>query len=183
MAVLQSRRASERRRGFGRPRRSGVRWWAIGAVTAAVALFQAGCTGPAGGRPVADQASVPDTGATISLIAERPRTYFGKTVTVSGEVDRVYGPHAFLFEGDQFVGGADLLVVTRQPLPAVPGRPADAPLRAGDIVQVTGLVRPLDAAALQRELGVDLPTNLLLAELADRPVVVARTTAVTARAR
>jgi hypothetical protein len=101
-------------------------------------------------------------------------------VTLCADVDHVVGPHAFVLDGDAFVDGKDLLVVTGGSLPAGPGRPAAASLRASDLVLLSGTVRTLDVPAAEKEIGADLDDGRL-AEWAGTPAIVASAVTVTPR--
>ena len=103
-------------------------------------------------------------GATIDKIAEDPEAYLGQTVTVGGEVNQILGPQAFVIEGNDIIGGDELLVV---------GANAMNRIRNDEVVQVTGPVRRFDLAQVERDLGVDLDDNLFR-DWADKPAIVAR---------
>jgi hypothetical protein len=160
-----------------RRRRQGSSWllWLIGAaVLLALALLLI---------PFFNErdSAGPDTGATISEITSNPAQYYGKTVTVSGEVDRLLGQRGFTIGGQDFIGGNELLVVGAKPLPAVADRPNNAPLVADDVVQVTGPVRQFDLAAFEKEIGADLDDNLFSA-YAGKPAIIAQSVDITPRA-
>ena len=119
-------------------------------------------------------------GATIEEIAEDPARYIGRRVTVSGEIDDLLGPRAFTIGGEGWFDGDELLVVSAGPIPAPRGRPADAPLREDDLVQVTGPVRRFALADVEREIGVDLD-DARFANWEGQPAVVATRVAPTPR--
>jgi hypothetical protein len=134
-------------------------WWLAG-VLAGGALAMAGCDA---GQVQPAALPVVEAGPPISAIAQDPRAYIGKRATVHGEVDRVLGTHAFVLDGDAFVGGKDLLVVTNDTLPLVEERAGSDPLRAHDLVLVSGMVRQFQVADAERELRIQLDD----AQLAD----------------
>jgi hypothetical protein len=88
-------------------------------------------------------------------------------VTVGGEVERSAGPRAFTLDGG--FGAEDLLVL---------GAP---PRQAGEQAVVTGQVRLLDVAEVERDLGWDLETELEV-EFAQQPVLIASVPAPRAQA-
>ncbi len=118
---------------------------------------------------------------TVANIMSNATNYTGRSVTVDGWVERAYGANAFRLDEDSvFTGGIDndLLVV---------GAPNVVPagLRFGTDdarVRVTGTVRTMVAADIERELGWDL-TPEIEAEFNAKPVLVARTVQVIERDR
>lgn len=116
------------------------------------------------------QATSAQEGETIEEIEEDTSEYVGKTVTVSGEIARQVSPRAFIIQDDDFLGGEDVLVVSA----------TEAPLIEGTLARVTGTVRVLTTAEVEREYGFDLEPELEV-ELRDRPVIVATATALTPR--
>jgi hypothetical protein len=109
------------------------------------------------------------TGVMVSMITDRPDEYYGKTVTVSGEIERVLGRNTFLLRGEE--RGDDLLVLGASPVAAAPGRTEEAPFVEEDIIQVTGLVQPFDASEAASTYGVTLDSSLVK-QFEDGPVVV-----------
>lgn len=111
-------------------------------------------------------------GVTAAQVINNPSAYVGKTVTVSGDVEEIHSPRAFNIDSGVSVG--ELLVLGREPFPQVP----DSGTRGyviNDTATVTGTVRMLVTAEVERELGWDL-TPELEAEFNAKPVLVAQTT-------
>lgn len=107
-------------------------------------------------------------GITARQIIENPAAYVGKTVTVTGEVEEIYEPRAFSMDSGLTVG--ELLVVGRDPYPQVP----EAGNRAyvvRDTATVTGVVRMMVTAEVERELGWDLAPEIE-AEYNAKPVLI-----------
>lgn len=48
-------------------------------------------------------------------ITKNPSRYYGKTLTVPGEVENIVGPNAFTFDEDELIGASDLLVLVANP--------------------------------------------------------------------
>jgi len=113
--------------------------------------------------------SEPPAGAdvTAARIADDPGAFVGQTVTVGGEVERTAGPRAYTLDGG--FGGRDLLVLGAQPR------------EEGEEAVVTGRVRLLEVAEVERELGWDLDTELEV-EFAQQPVLIASVPAPRAQA-
>lgn len=110
-------------------------------------------------------------GVTAAQVINNPNAYVGKTVTVSGDVEEIHNPRAFNMDSGVSVG--ELLVLGREPFPQVP----DGGTRAfviNDTATVTGTVRMLVTAEVERELGWDL-TPELEAEFNAKPVLIAQT--------
>jgi hypothetical protein len=94
-------------------------------------------------------------GATVKGIVANPVQADGKLVTVSGEVNRVFGPRWFSIGGEGFDGGEELLIVGSPRIPALLSNLADSTAVSNDLIQVTGRVRFFDRLALEKELGED----------------------------
>ena len=109
---------------------------------------------------------------TVADITSNWNNYAGKTVTVNGWAERAYGANAFRLDEDSvFTGGVDndLLVVGA-------GGVLPAGMRSGNAdsrMRVTGTVRRFISAEIERDLGIDL-TSEVEAEFRDKPVLVAR---------
>lgn len=107
------------------------------------------------------------TGTTVSEVANAPNAnHIGKTVTVSGEVEEVISPKAFIIEGDRFFNDPELLVVNL----------SGSPIVNDSNIQVTGTVRQFLKSEIEREFGLSLAQELA-AEFRGKPVLIA--TAVT----
>ncbi|ACK69755.1 conserved hypothetical protein [Gloeothece citriformis PCC 7424] len=100
--------------------------------------------------------------------------YIGQEVSVRGDVQtqEAMGESAFFLQNDQWFGGEEVLVINASGEPfVVPGDEPAAPL-----VQVTGEVRQLVRADLEREYNLVLDPNVY-AEYEERPVIVAQSIA------
>ena len=118
----------------------------------------------------------PGADVTAGKIIENPGDYVGKTVTVSGDVENVYGPRAFAM--DSGVQAGELLVLGAEPFPQV----AEGGSRAfvvSDNAKVTGTVALLVTAEVEREIGWDLDRQLEV-EYEGKPVLIAKTATMTA---
>jgi hypothetical protein len=104
-----------------------------------------------------DQSAGPEVGVNLREVAKNPGVMWGRTVTVSAAVDRLYGPHAVLIGNDAPFVGVKVLVVGASPLDGLLTEPARGPLTERDVIRVTGVVEPFDIAALESELAVELP--------------------------
>lgn len=155
--------------------------WAVALLV--VSLFAFACErdrgemGPKGGVGGPAEGEM---GVTIKDVVDNPDRYLGKTVTVSGEVEDIHGPKAFTLGGEGFLFNKELLVVSARPVPEIPDRPGDVDLVKDDITQVTGTVRRMTVAEVEREIGWDLHPDLE-AEFIDKPVLIARSIHVTPR--
>lgn len=83
--------------------------------------------------------------ATISAgkLARDAKDFYGKTVTVSAEVEDVIGAHSFTLDEDSVLAGADVLVLVPHGLAAT--------IRKDDKVLVTGTVRRYVTAELEKD--------------------------------
>lgn len=109
-------------------------------------------------------------GVTARQVIENPAAYVGKTVTVSGDIEEIWGPRAFNMDSGLTVG--ELLVVGREPFPNVPDR-GNTAFVVSDVATVTGVVRMLVIADVEREIGWDLDPNIE-AEFNAKPVLIAQ---------
>jgi len=137
--------------------------WLLGGVALVIVLvliaFFASCSNP---EPA------PGADVTAGKIIENPNSYVGKTVTVSGEVERVLGPKAFVMDSGVNIG--ELLVVGADPFPQVPDG-GNRGYVINDTATVTGTVRMLVTADVEREIGWDLTPELKV-EFNAKPVLI-----------
>lgn len=102
-------------------------------------------------EPLAEETIVPTT----EEVAESPERYVGKKLTLTGEVDEVFGDQAFELEGNDVIFDDELLVLTKSPL-----RLRGAMVQDDDMVMVSGTVRRFVVTELERDLGWDLSPEL-----------------------
>lgn len=108
-----------------------------------------------------------NTGTKISRIANQPNTnLIGKTVTVSGEVEEVISPKAFIIEGDRLFNDPELLILNL----------SSSPIVNDSNIQVTGTVRQFSKTEIENQFDLKL-TQELEVEFRGKPVLMA--TAVT----
>ena len=110
-------------------------------------------------------------GVTAQQIIENPNAYVGKTVTVSGDVEEIWGPRAFNMDSGASVG--ELLVVGREPFPQVTNNGSDTAVLFNDVATVTGVVRMFVTADVEREIGWDLDPRIE-ADFNAKPVLIAQ---------
>jgi len=108
-----------------------------------------------------DQSAGPEIGVGLSEVARHPEVMWGKTVTVSARIDDRLSQHAILLGNDKPLVGDHVLVVGEPELQdlVLVAEAKHAELDAGDVVQVTGVVRPYDPAALTADAGIALDPN------------------------
>jgi len=135
-------------------------WKTNGAIALALfALVLPGCS----------SSSSPGTDTTVSEVANEPNAdLIGKTVTVSGEVEKVISPKAFTIEGDQLFNDPELLVVSTKEFPII----------KDTLVQVTGRVRQLLVSEIESKFDLDL-TQEFEVEFKGKPVLIATAVALT----
>ncbi len=156
----------------GGPRRPGR--GSIPALCCAVVIaVLAGCA--------SGNSAPPNIGVTVNDVTESPRSVEGRVVTVSGEVNRIYGPHMFSIGGDDFLEGAELLVFGMSSLPSIVEQMDDTTELMNDIVQVTGMVRMFDEDAIEDDLDIDIDDDLFENMSDNRPVIIASEIDLTAR--
>jgi hypothetical protein len=136
----------------------------------AVAIGAVAAVGLAGGASAHDgkHAKHDDT-ISAGKLAKDAKKYYGKTVTVTAEVEDVIDNHTFTLDEDALFAGADVLVLVRTPLSTMPVHDQK--------VKVTGVVRPYVVAELDRDLDFFDEGKLINTETKvdykTRPVLVA----------
>jgi len=141
---------------------AGLQW-----VTAALLIAVLGACGRDDEAMPVQTRLAPGAAATVEQVDEDPMRFQGKRVRLGGEIDKVYSPRAFELEGEGVWWDEQILVVTRSPV-TIGGRI----LTEDDEVMVTGKVRKLTVAEVERELGWDLDPQIEV-EFRDLPVLVA----------
>lgn len=127
-----------------------------------VGLIAGGCDRGRDQQPTADRTP------SVEQVAEEPTGYYGKRVTLTGEVKNVLGPRAFRIEGDGvWLDMDEILVLTRSPASFM-----GAELRDDTDVIASGTLRRGMVVELERELGWDLDPEIE-AEIQSKPVLVA----------
>ncbi len=106
--------------------------------------------------------------ATLAEIVNNPRNYYGKTVTVSGEITDVVSTNALTL-GDR------VLVLSSQPFRDGRGQPLQPSVAGRDTLQVTGTVREFDLLAIERDMRIDLE-DAKFARWKDQPAIIATST-------
>jgi hypothetical protein len=119
-----------------------------------------------------ERSAGPETAATISDIVDDPQTYYGNTVTVSGEIGELIGPRAFTIGTQEELGGGTLLVVGAQALPQIIEEGDANEITAQDVAQVTGSVREFGVGEIEEEIGTGLD-NARFRDFEGEPVVIA----------
>ena len=111
----------------------------------------------------------PEAGTTVSEVANEPNAdLIGKTVNVSGEVEKIIGPKVFIIEGDRLFNDPEVLVVSA----------TGSPVIDDTRVRVTGTVREFVVADIEREFDLDLAQEFEV-EFRDKPVLIATAVALT----
>jgi hypothetical protein len=106
-------------------------------------------------------------------ISSNPERYYGKELAVTGEIEDVTGANSFTLDEDQLFGASDLLVLQATPKT---GAPAIVPVKDGETVAVTGVLRPFVVADIERDYDLtwDLEVQRKLeAEYSQKPVLIA----------
>lgn len=142
-----------------------LRGFGAAAIALSSFLYLTACGGETTGERVEKVG-----GVTARQVIENPNAYVGKTVTVSGDIEEIWGPRAFNMDSGLTMG--ELLVIGREPFPNVPDR-GNTAYMINDVATVTGVVRLLVAADVEREIGWDL-TPQIEAEFNAKPVLIAQ---------
>jgi hypothetical protein len=118
-------------------------------------------------QPQAPAELPPGATATVEQVDEDPMRFYGKRVTLGGEVEKIYGARAFELQGENIWWDEQILVVTRSPVAI-----GKQMLTSDEDVLVSGTIRKLTVAEVERELGWDLEPEIEV-EFAEKPVLVA----------
>lgn len=147
-------------------------------IFGAIALVAASITTSACSDQVGDNAELGDDqisqatqeNVTTSELTDDLDTYLGETVTIREEAQEVVGESAFLLDEDELFGGEEVLVINAsgEGIFLVEGDSTE--------VQVTGEVRELITADVEREYDLDLDEELYT-EYEQRPVIIAQSLA------
>ncbi|MBD2776445.1 hypothetical protein [Iningainema tapete] len=85
-------------------------------------------------------------------VTQSPRQYYGRKVTVKGEVKNIRSPVLLTLDEDQLLGGQDLLVLLKAP-PKVA-------INEGQTVAAIGEVRPFVVAEIERDYDLTWDLNV-----------------------
>lgn len=112
-------------------------------------------------------------------ITSNPSQYYNRTLAVTGEIEEVLSPTSFTLDEDQLFGASDLLVLVANPrtTTGTANRPVNNAVKENETVAVTGVLRPLVVADLERDYDLTWDLDLqkkLEAEYSTRPVLVAQ---------
>lgn len=111
----------------------------------------------------------PEAGTTVSEVAKAQNAdLIGKTVNVSGEVEKVIGPKVFIIEGDRLFNDPEVLVVSD----------TGSPVIDDTRVRVTGTVRKFVVSEIESSFDLDLAQEFEV-EFRDKPVIIATAVALT----
>lgn len=153
-----------------------LRLWTIGALAAVVcaALLLASCenTGIEDDR---DSPVAGGRGVTLQQIINEPEEFYGKEVTVAGKVGEVVQPSAVFTIG--FVGPPEVVIVGTKHLHEIAKGKVKA-VHEGDLVRVSGTVRPFKIDKIQRDIDYKIDTDEYVAGLMGGPAILARTVVV-----
>ncbi|MBO0350694.1 hypothetical protein J0895_16665 [Phormidium pseudopriestleyi FRX01] len=110
---------------------------------------------------------------TLENVAGSPEEFYGQRVTIRGDFKESIDENAFKLTrgGFLFFGGSEVLVVNNTGQPILP------PENENISLQVTGEVRQLRVAELQRDFGWDFWNPDVYVEYDERPVIVAESVA------
>src|SRR5262245_9141903 len=121
-------------------------------VLAIFALVSLGMAGPQAGHKGLRCGS--DT--KLDTVLNHPQDYFGKTVTVEGEMHRTFSEKVFSIEDDDFLRDDDLLIITDSSKSDVV-KPVKDSIEEGKDVCVTGIIQPFHRSEMETKFG---PLNI-----------------------
>jgi len=112
-----------------------------------------------------------ETNVELGELTGNVEDYVGRSVSVRGDAEEAIGEVAFTLQDDQLFGGEEVVVFNATGVPFL--------LPEGEVtdqIQVTGEVRQLVLADLERDYGLDLDPELY-AEYEERPALIAQSIA------
>jgi hypothetical protein len=92
----------------------------------------------------------------LDTVLNHPQDYFGKTVTVEGEMHRTFSDKVFSIEDDDFLRDDDLLIITNSSKSDVV-KPVKDSIEEGKDVCVTGVIQPFHRSEMESKFG---PLNI-----------------------
>src|SRR5262245_10057649 len=81
-----------------------------------------------------------------------PENYYGKTVTIEGQMHLIFTDNVFTIEDNGFVRDKDILVISTVPR-AEAVTPLEGSIESGKDVRITGVVHPYDRGRLECAYG------------------------------
>ncbi|WP_238360831.1 hypothetical protein [Iningainema tapete] len=112
----------------------------------------------------------PESNVTAEEVADNTNQLLGKTVTVRSQPIRKIAPSTFTISDQQFFGSEPILVVNAS------GKPFVLPADSNTPIQVTGPVRKLAVAEINRDYNLGLDPKLYV-EYENKPAIVAQSIA------
>ncbi len=112
-------------------------------------------------------------GTTVSEIVGDPARFYGRDVMLTGTVEEVLGPRAFVVEDDDLLSAATVAVVTARPILDRQGDPIGTGALDDGMVMVAGTVHQFNLAAFEDRLGLEFDDEQWAA-WAGRSAIVAR---------
>jgi hypothetical protein len=92
----------------------------------------------------------------LDTVLNHPQEYFGKTVTVEGEMHRTFSDKVFSIEDDDLLRDDDLLIITNTSKAEVV-KPVKDSIDEGKDVCVTGVIQPFHRTEMENKFG---PLNI-----------------------
>jgi len=92
----------------------------------------------------------------LDTVLNHPADYFGKSVTVEGEMHRTFSDKVFSIEDDDFLRDDDLLIITNTSKSEVV-KPVKDSIAEGKDVCVTGVIQPFNRSEMESKFG---PLNI-----------------------
>jgi hypothetical protein len=126
-----------------------------------IAVFTLSAFGSARQNPVDENkcgttqttiAAGPAVAAKLDTVLNHPDDYFGKTVTVEGEMHRTFSDQVFSIEDDDFLRDDDLLIITTSSKSEVVVPVKDS-IEEGKDVRVTGVIQPFNRTEMECKYG------------------------------
>ncbi|MGE3268171.1 MAG: hypothetical protein AB7P40_05450 [Chloroflexota bacterium] len=145
----------------------------FGATTLATPVVAAQTPAPTPAtQPAAPPGGVPQA-ATVDQITDNPDAYYGKAVTIVGDVEDVLGPRAFTVEDQDLLFDEDILVVSATPFAEQPGGALDADMLQSQTMLMSGTVMQFNQADFENRLGISLDDDTV-DDWAGRPAMIAQ---------
>lgn len=136
-----------------------------------ISFYQVGSTVGTNTSAGVGQKDQPGQRIDLRTVAHHPDQFYGKEVTVRGEVYNDIGTRGMLIDSTGLYD-SKMLIVSKQALIGVGGGPGDLLFKKDDGVQISGIVRRFKIDELEHELGIRLDRETFR-QYENKPVIVA----------
>jgi hypothetical protein len=92
---------------------------------------------------------LPVASPAVSVILASPANYYGRPVSISGQIKQVIDQRSFVIAS----GNEEILVIGQRSVPELSGNQAGFTINNGDSIKATGVVRMFEANEIKKEIS------------------------------